>query len=81
MINSSFKQKISAMKRYLVNSRNIISVDYDEITLILEIEFKLLAIHQYFEVSIDEFVSLMKAPNIETHYLDFIYSKYYFNVI
>jgi|VirMetMinimDraft_7_1064189.scaffolds.fasta_scaffold83040_1 hypothetical protein len=68
------------MKRYLVNSRNIISVDYDEITLILEIEFKLLAIHQYFEVSIDEFVSLMKAPNIETHYLDFIYSKYYFNV-
>jgi hypothetical protein len=63
------------MKRYLVNSRNIISVGYDEITNTLEIEFKLL-IHQYFNVTIDEFVSLMKASNIETHYLEFVYSKY-----
>lgn len=68
------------MKRYLVNSRNIISVGYDEITNTLEIEFKLLAIHHYFSVTIDEFVLLMKAPNIERHYLEFIYSKYYFNV-
>jgi hypothetical protein len=68
------------MKRYLVSSRNIIAVGYDEITLTLEIEFKLLAIHHYFDVTIDEFVSLMKAPNIETYYLDFVYSKYYYNV-
>lgn len=68
------------MKRYPVNTQNVISVGYDEIKNTLEIEFKLLAIHQYFDVTIDEFVSLMKAPDIETHYLEFVYSKYYFDV-
>ncbi|MBC5838935.1 KTSC domain-containing protein [Flavobacterium muglaense] len=68
------------MKRYPVKSCNIKSVGYDEIKKTLEIEFKLLAIHHYFDVTIDEFVLLMKAPNIESHYLDYVYSKYYFDV-
>jgi hypothetical protein len=46
----------------------------------LEIEFKLQAIHQYFGVSLDEFVALMKAPETETHYFNFVYSQYYFDV-
>jgi secreted Zn-dependent insulinase-like peptidase len=68
------------MNRYAVNDRNIISIGYDEITKILEIEFKLQAIHQYFDVSLDQFVALMKAPEIETHYFNFVYSQYYFDV-
>ena len=68
------------MKRYTVNERNIISIGYDEMHKTLEIEFKLQAIHQYFEVSLDEFVALMKAPEIETHYFNFVYSQYYFDV-
>lgn len=68
------------MNRYTVNDRNIISVGYDETHKILEIEFKLQAIHQYFEVSLDEFIALMKAPEIETHYFNFVYSQYYFDV-
>jgi hypothetical protein len=68
------------MNRYAVNDRNIISVGYDEITKTLEIEFKLQAIHQYFDVSLNEFVALMKAPEIETYYFDCVYSQYHFNV-
>lgn len=68
------------MKRYLVNDHNIVSVGYDEIKNILEIEFKLQAIHQYFDVSMDEFVALMKAPFIENHYFKFVYCKYQFDV-
>lgn len=68
------------MNRYTVNDRNIISLGYDEMTKILEIEFKLQAIHQYFDVSLDEFVALMKAPKIETHYFDYVYCQYYFDV-
>jgi len=68
------------MNRYPVNERNIISVGYDEMNKILEIEFKLQTIHQYFDVSIDQFVALMKAPEIETHYFNFVYCKYYFDV-
>jgi hypothetical protein len=68
------------MNRYTVNERNIISIGYDEINKILEIEFKLQAIHHYFDVSLNEFVALMKAPEIETHYFDCVYSQYHFNV-
>jgi hypothetical protein len=46
----------------------------------LEIEFKLQAIHQYFGVTLDEFVALMKASAIETHYFNFVYCRYYFDV-
>jgi len=49
-------------------------------TRTLEIEFKLQAIHQYFGVSLDEFVALMKAPEIEIHYFKNVYCRYYFDV-
>ncbi len=68
------------MNRYAINDRNIISVGYDEMNKTLEIEFKLHVIHQYFDVSLDEFVALMKAPAIETHYFNYVYSQYYFDV-
>jgi KTSC domain len=68
------------MNRYLVNDANIISVGYDEMSKTLEIEFKLQAIHQYFDVSLDEFVALMKAPAMEAHYFNYVYCRYYFDV-
>lgn len=68
------------MNRYSVNDRNIISVGYDEMTRTLEIEFKLQAIHQYFGVTLDEFVALMKAPEIENYYFNNVYCRYYFDV-
>jgi hypothetical protein len=36
--------------------------------------------HQYFGVSLDEFVALMKAPEIETLYFNDVYCRYYFDV-
>ena len=68
------------MKRYKVYETNIVSVGYDEVNEILEIEFKLQAIHHYFGVSLNEFVALMKATEIEAHYFDCVYCQYYFNV-
>lgn len=68
------------MKRYQVDEPNIVSLGYDEVNEILEIEFKLLAIHHYFGVTLNEFVALMKATKIESHYFDCIYSQYHFNV-
>jgi hypothetical protein len=51
------------MNRYPVTSTdNIVSVGYDEIKEVLEIEFKLEVIHHYFDVPLNEFVHLMKAP-------------------
>jgi hypothetical protein len=79
-LDIDLNKNTNAMNRYLVNECNIISVGYDEIKKILEIEFKLQAIHQYFDVSLDEFVALMKAPKIETHYFDFVYCRYNFDV-
>jgi len=66
--------------QYLVDEPNIVSIGYDEVREILEIEFKLQAIHHYFGVSLNEFVALMKADEMETHYFNCIYSKYHFNV-
>jgi hypothetical protein len=68
------------MNRYTINDRNIISLGYDEMTKTLEIEIKLQAMHQYFGVTLDEFVALMKASEIENHYFDFVYCQYYFDV-
>jgi hypothetical protein len=68
------------MIQYKVNERNIVSVGYDEVNEILEIEFKLQAIHHYFGVSLNEFVAFMKAKKIEAYYFDKIYNQYYFNV-
>jgi KTSC domain len=68
------------MNRYPVQETNIVSVGYDEENQILEIEFKLQAMHQYFDVPLDEFVALMKAAQIEKYYFEFIYSCYHFDV-
>ena len=38
------------MNRYPINSANIVSVGYDEVNEVLEIEFKLKIIHQYYNV-------------------------------
>jgi hypothetical protein len=73
-------RKNTTMNRYQVYEPNIVSLGYDEVNEILEIEFKLQAIHQYFGVSLDEFVALMKAPEIEIHYFNFVYCQYYFDV-
>lgn len=66
------------MNRYPIQSVNIVSVGYDEINEILEIEFKLHVIYQYLEVPLEEFVAFMKAENIEEFYDNFIKSKYHF---
>jgi hypothetical protein len=68
------------MNRYQVNETNIVSVGYDEVNEILEIEFKLQTIHHYLGVPLNEFVALMKATKIEAHYFDYIYYQYHFNV-
>jgi hypothetical protein len=73
-------KKYTNMNRYTVNERNIISVGYDEVNEILEIEFKLQTIHHYFGVPLNEFVALMKATKIETHYFDCVCSQYNFDV-
>ncbi|MFM9826034.1 KTSC domain-containing protein [Flavobacterium sp.] len=53
---------------------------YDEINEVLEIEFKLQAIHHYFGVPLNEFVALMKTSEIKTHYFESVYCKYHYNV-
>ena len=68
------------MNRYQVYENNIVSVGYDEVNEILEIEFKLQTIHHYLGVPLNEFVALMKASQIEAHYFDCIYCQYHFNV-
>jgi len=55
-------------------------VGYDEINEVLEIEFKLQAIHHYFGVPLNEFVALMKTSEIKTHYFESVYCKYHYNV-
>ncbi|WP_310378224.1 KTSC domain-containing protein [Flavobacterium sp.] len=68
------------MKRYQVCEPNIVSVGYDEVNEILEIEFKLQTIHHYLGVPLNEYVALMKAKDIEVHYFDFVHCQYHFNV-
>ncbi|MBY0486212.1 MAG: KTSC domain-containing protein [Flavobacteriaceae bacterium] len=53
---------------------------YDQIKEILEIEFKLKVIQHYFNLLLDDFVSLMKANHIEEFYFDFIQCSYHFDV-
>lgn len=67
------------MNPYFIQSSNIIHIGYDEIDKVLEIEFKLNVIHQYFDVPLDEFVALMKAEKPEEFYFNFIYCKYHYD--
>lgn len=68
------------MNRYPVKSENIVSIGYDEIDQMVEIEFRLNVIYQYLEVPLTEFVALMKAQPIDDFYFKFIQNKYHFNV-
>ena len=80
MVSKKEKTKPINMTRYPINTINILEVAYDEENKILEIEFKLDAIHNYFEVPLDEFVAFMKADDIEEFYFNFIQCKYHFDV-
>jgi hypothetical protein len=80
LVLSLKKIKKKEMNRYQVNEKNIVSVGYDEVNEVLEIEFKLQVFHQYFGVPLNEFVALMKASKIETHYFESVYCKYHYDV-
>ena len=67
------------MNQYLIKSRNIINIGYDEVDQVLEIEFKLNVVHQYFDVPLDEFVALMKAEDTEEFYFNFINCRYHYD--
>lgn len=68
------------MNRYPITAKNIVSIGYDEAHQILEIEFKLKIIHHYYEVPIDEFITLMKAEDVEGYYFHCILCEYPFDV-
>jgi hypothetical protein len=69
------------MNRFSVNTNNIISVGYDEVNEILEIEFNLKAIHHYYYVPFNKYISLMTAQNIEEYYFNNILTDYSFEAI
>lgn len=66
------------MTKYPIETSNILNVGFDEVELILEIEFKLDIIHHYFDVPLDEFVAFMKASDLEEFYFNFIQYQYHF---
>lgn len=68
------------MKLYSLKSANILKVGYDEMNRILYIEFRLKAVHHYFDVPLDEFVAFMKANDPEEYYMIYVQSKYHFDV-
>lgn len=51
------------MNRQTVNSTDIASIGYDEITEILEIEFNSGAVYQYFNVPSNVYANLMAASS------------------
>ena len=67
------------MHRYPIHSTNIVSVGYDEVNEVLEIEFKLEIVHQYYNVPLCEYVAFMKSENVEAFYLNYIQSQYHFD--
>lgn len=68
------------MNRYPVNTNNILSIGYDEVSETLEIEFKLKIIYHYFNVPLSEYIALMKAHDTEVYYLNFIKYTYHFEL-
>lgn len=70
-----------AMIRFPVNATNIVSIGYDEISKILEIEFKIKVVHQYHNVSFSTYIYLITSENIEDYYFSKIISKYQFEVL
>ncbi|MEC4003072.1 KTSC domain-containing protein [Flavobacterium sp. SUN052] len=67
------------MNQYAIQSSNILFIGYNEVNNVLEIEFKLSVVHQYFDVPLDEFVALMKSTDTEEFYFNFIYCKYHYD--
>ena len=51
------------MQRKPVNSSNIASIGYDEVTQVLEIEFSNFSVYQYFNVPAPTYEALMSAPS------------------
>jgi len=68
------------MNRYPVNTNNILSIGYDEVNEVLEMEFKLKIIYNYLNVPIAEYIALMKAQNPEEYYLNYIKFNYHFEL-
>lgn len=68
------------MNRYPVNTTNILSIGYDEVNEVLEMEFKLKIIYHYLNVPITEYIALMKAQNPEEYYLNYIKFNYHYEL-
>ncbi len=68
------------MAKYLINTTNIVTADYNEVTEVLEIEFKLKVVHNYFQVPLDEFIAFLKAPNPEDYYFKYVYCQYHYEI-
>lgn len=69
------------MIRLPVNATNIISIGYDETEELLEIEFKIKAIHQYHNVPFGIYIYLITSPNIEEYYINNILPEYRFEAL
>lgn len=78
IIFSLHLQKIKTMKLDILH-KNIVQIDYNEQNQILQIEFKLNVIHQYFEVPLNEYLDFINAENTEEFYTYFIQCKYHFD--
>ncbi len=63
------------MQRQNVSSSTIVSVGYDELALILEIEFKS-GVYQYFEVPKSVYLALMSASSLGTYHAQYIKDVY-----
>ncbi len=68
------------MAKYPINTTNIVAIGYDEVTEVLEIEFKLQVVHHYFQVPLDEFIAFLKASRPEDYYFKYVYCQYHFEV-
>jgi hypothetical protein len=69
------------MTRYPVHTKNILSVGYDEVNEVLEIELKLKLIYHYLDVPLSEYIALMKADDVEDFYLNYIKLNYHFEIV
>jgi hypothetical protein len=56
------------MERELVESGTFNSVGYDPVLLILELEFKVGAVYQYFNVSEDVYRDFKSAPSLGQYF-------------
>lgn len=66
------------MVHYPIASANIVSIGYDEVHQTLEVQLKLKITYRYFEVPLSEYIELMKAPDTEEYYLNFVKYNYHF---